>query len=220
MKPWTTLAKADTADGLLELKQRGPKDFLITIDGRVLMNSVASRSEVALGARACRGLSAVAAPRVLIGGLGMGITLRAALDALPPGARVVVAELNPVVVEWCRGPLAALTDAAVDDPRVTVEPGDVMKVVRRAGQGDRFDAIAIDLYVGPDAGTRAKDPLYGNAALAQYRAALRKGGVFGTWGEAFDAAYAQRLERAGFAVRHEKPGKGGLRHVVYLATAR
>lgn len=220
MKPWASVGRAETKDGVLELKQRGPRDFLITLDGRVLMNSVASRSEVALGALACRGLSAVAAPRVLIGGLGMGLTLRAALDALPPGARVVVAELNAAIAEWCRGPLAALTDAALGDPRVTLELGDVMKVVRRAGQGDRFDAIAIDLYVGPDAGARAKHPLYGNAALSQYRAALRKGGVFGTWGEAFDAAYAQRLERAGFSVRHEKPGKGGLRHVVYLATAQ
>lgn len=220
MKPWTTLARADTPDGPLELKQRGPKDFLITVSGRVLMNSVASRSEVALGALACRGLSGIAAPRVLIGGLGMGITLRASLDALPAGARVVVAELNPVVVDWCKGPLAALTGGAVLDPRVTVEVANVMDLVRKAGSGDRFDAIAIDLYVGPDAGTRAKDPLYGNKALGQYRAALRKGGVFGTWGEAFDSGYVQRLEKQGFAVRHEKPGKGGLKHVVYLATAK
>ncbi len=220
MKPWTTLARAQTPDGLLELKQRGPTDFLITVGGRVLMNSVASRSEVALGAIACRGLSGIAAPRLLVGGLGMGITLRAALDRLPKAARVVVAELNPVVLEWCQGPLAALTDGAVRDTRVTVELGDVMAVVRKAGSGDRFDAIAIDLYVGPDAGTRAKDPLYGNKAVSQFRAALRKGGVFAIWGEAWDATFAERLERHGFEVRHEKPGKGGLRHVVYVATAR
>jgi spermidine synthase len=220
MKPLRTLESVQTPDGVLALKQRDVHDFLITVDGRVLMTSTAHRSEVALGAVACRRFAAYAAPRVLMGGLGMGYTLRAALDVLPKGARVVVAELNPVVEQWCRGPLAHLTGRAVEDPRVTVALEDVTKSIARAANGGpegRFDAIVIDLYVGPDAGTRPRDPLYGNKAIDTARRALKSGGVFAIWGEAFDLAFARRLEKAGFTVRHERPGKGGLKHVIYLA---
>ena len=220
MKPLRTVDAVDTPEGKLELKQRGERDFLITVGGRVLMTSTAHRSEVALGAVACRGLSGYAAPRVLVGGLGMAYTLRAALDVLPAGARVTVAELNPVTETWCRGPLAPLTNGAVMDPRVEVEIVDVAKAIARAaggGPGGRYDAIVIDLYVGPDAGTRDGDLLYGRRAVQHAAEALTAGGIFATWGEAYDAGYAQRLERAGFSVKTERPGKGGLRHVVYLA---
>lgn len=220
MKPLKTIDSVTTPDGVLALKQRGERDFLITHDGRVLMTSVAHRSEVALGKVACRRLANYAQPRILVGGLGMGFTLRAVLDTVPKGARVVVAELNAITETWCRGPLAALTDSAVTDPRVTVEIEDVTKVIARASSGNpaaRFDAIVVDLYVGPDAGTRANDPLYGKKAVRQAAQALTAGGIYSIWGEALDAAYVSRLEGAGFSVTHQKPGKGGLRHVVYVA---
>lgn len=223
MKPLRTLESVATPDGKLELKSRGPKDFLITIDGRVLMTSAAYRSEVALGRAACARLATYAQPRVLVGGLGMAYTLRAVLDELPKSAQVVVAELNPIVETWCRTHMAQLTDAAVDDARVKMDFRDVMSVIGDAAHGGpahRYDAIVIDLYVGPDSGTRRDDPLYGARACAEARQALKKGGVFSIWGEAYNATYAQRLEKAGFIVRTERPGRGGLRHVIYVATAR
>ena len=222
MKPLRTLDAVKTKDGLLELKSRGPKDFLITIDNRVLMTSTANRSELVLGRVACRPLKGYAQAKVLVGGLGMAFTLRAALDELPPTAEVVVAELNPIVETWCKGPMADLTNRAVEDARVKLEFVDVMKLVGQAAQGGpggRYDAIVIDLYVGPDAGTRTSDPLYGNKACAKARQALTAGGTFCIWGEAHDEAYVKRLEKVGFRVRSERPGRGGLRHVVYIATA-
>jgi spermidine synthase len=211
-RPWQVLARAATAAGALELRQRGEGDFLIAVDGRVLMNSRAARSEVALGELAVAGLAERAAPRVLIGGLGMGITLRAALDRLPPGARVLVVELVPAVVEWCRGPLRALTGGAVLDPRVSVEIGDVAAALR---PNARLDAIALDLFEGPDAaGSHAWS---GPAGLARARAALAPAGVLAVWSERPDPAFERRLEASGFAVERSRPGRGGLRHAVYRA---
>ena len=153
-RPWQVLERVTTPAGLLELRQRGERDFLLVLAGRVLMNSVAHRSEVALAQLAAAAIAERDPPRLLIGGLGMGYTLRAALDALPSTARVTVAELEPAVVRWCRGPLAGLTDRAVDDPRVTLEVADVAEVIaaasRRTRQGSaRFDAVALDLLEGP-----------------------------------------------------------------------
>ena len=164
-RPWQTIARVETPEGALELRQRGAADFLITIAGRVLMTSQARRSEEALatlplGKRAPRELG-----HVLVGGLGMGYTLRAALDLLPADARVTVVELNPDVAAWCRGPLAPLTDGAVNDPRVTVAIADVGDHLARAPSGS-FDAILFDLYEGPHAATQSPDdPLYGPRAL-------------------------------------------------------
>jgi spermidine synthase len=222
MKPLKTIETVKTPDGQLALKSRGPTDFLITIDNRVLMTSVARRSEERLGTVACQKLVGVAQPRVLVGGLGMAFTLRAVLDAVPPAAKIVVAELNAVVEQWCRGPLAEMTERAVEDPRVQVVLGDVTKLVRAAANGginSRYDAIVIDLYVGPDAGTEPHDRLYGIRACSDARAALRKGGTFAIWGERYDSAYAKRLESVGFSVKAERPGRGGLKHAVYVATA-
>lgn len=223
-QPWHTVDRVPTEEGTLELRRRGKRDFLITVGGRVIMNSAAHRSELALGELACRGLGRGANRRVLVGGLGMGYTLRAALDALPATARVVVAELNPVVVEWCRGPLAALTARAAEDPRVTVEVSDVAGVIRRCALpevDDRFDAVILDLYQGPHAGShRRDDPLYGRRAIETTRAALKSGGVFAVWGEDHDAGFERRLRAAGFSVNCERPGRGGLRHAVYVATTR
>lgn len=218
--PWKVLETVSTEEGELELRQRGERDFLITVGGLVLMNSHAHRSEVALGKMACGPLRTRTAPRVLVGGLGMGYTLKAVLDELPADAQVVVAELNPVVVEWCGGPLAALTDSVVKDPRLTVEIGDVAQVVKRYAEkkDERFDAVVFDLYKGPHFRTdKRNDPLYGSLAIANVRAALKSDGVFAVWGEAYDEGFDKRLQQAGFAVTSERPGRGGLRHVVFMA---
>ncbi|AMV71764.1 Spermidine synthase [Desulfuromonas sp. DDH964] len=221
-QPWKTLASVPTAEGLLELRQRGPKDFLILVGGLVLMNSLANRSEIALGQLGCRHLGEHPAPRVLVGGLGMGFTLRAVLDELPATAQVTVAELNPVVVDWCRDPLAPLTAAAVDDPRVTLVIGDVAEAVRKVAKAPslpRYDAIVFDLYKGPHHRSDAeRDPLYGRRAIAAVHAALAPEGRFTVWGENFDAGFDQRLRAAGFVTSHQRPGRGGYRHVVFVAS--
>ncbi|HWI41153.1 MAG TPA: spermidine synthase [Verrucomicrobiae bacterium] len=218
-QPWKVLETVATPDGELQLRQRGERDFLITFGGLVLMNSTANRSELALGSLACAALHQVEAPRVLVGGLGMGCTLRAVLDSLPGTARVVVAELNPVVLQWCRGPLAPLTGAAVEDPRVEVRVADVAQVISSLAQGgEQLDAVVFDLYTGPHARTAAvHDPLYGSRAIERTRSILKPGGMFAVWGENPDAAFTDRLRKAGFSVTIHRPGRGGLRHVVYLA---
>jgi len=218
--PWQTIDKVDTADGVLELRRRGDRDFMILINNRVLMNSSANRSEIVLGELACRKAATSRRSRVLIGGLGMGLTLKAALDSLPLTAQVVVAELNPVVVTWCRGPLALLTNHAVDDQRVTVVIDDVAATIARAAQpgAKKFDVIIIDLYEGPGASSDAlHDPFYGSRALTTTAKALTPGGIFAVWGENPDAAFEMRLAAAGFTVDRQRPGRGGLRHVVYVA---
>ena len=219
-QPWQTIDKAETPDGVLELRRRGEKDFLILINNRVLMNSRANRSEIALGELACKVVAVQTRPRVLIGGLGMGLTLRAALDSLPHASKVIVAELNPLVAAWCRGPLTGLTNGAVDDPRVTVMTCDVAAVIAQSARPGvkKYDAIIIDLYEGPHAGLDAvHDPFYGSRALTKTAGALSAGGVFAVWGEAPDAAFERRLAAAGFSIDRQRPGRGGLRHVVYVA---
>jgi len=218
-QPWVVLDSVMTPDGRLELRQRGERDFLITVNSQVLMNSSLHRSEVALGEVACSHLKGRPAPRVLVAGLGMAFTLRAVLDQLPPDAVVVVAELNPVVLKWCQGPLAFLTGSAASDPRVTVEIADVAEVIRNNAIKRRtFDAIVLDLYTGPHARShKIEDPLYGAIAIEMTRAALKPGGRFAVWGENFDQGFEKRLSAAGFAVTTDRPGHGGLRHVVYLA---
>jgi len=221
-RPWRIVDSIDTDEGLLDLRQRGASDFLITIAGRVLMNSSGNLSEIALARLACEPLKTKKAPRVLVGGLGMGYTLKAALDTLPPTAEIVLAELNPIMVTWCRGPLADQAGGAVDDPRVTVVIDDVAALIRSAARpdkGQRFDAIILDLYEGPYEGDQGRgDYLYGSAAIALSRKALRPDGVFAVWSEDPDKAFEKRLQKAGFAVNRQRPGRGGGRHVVYIAT--
>lgn len=216
-RPWTTLDRVATAEGVLDLRQRGPGDFLITIGGRVLMSSTAFRSELAVAEVACRPLAQTRAPRVVIGGLGMGLTLRAALDALPADAKVTVVELNPEVARWCRGPLAEVSQNALADPRVTLQVADVAQVI---GQSPPrwWHAIVLDLYEGPHAATQSRDdPFYGSRALRSSRAALQPGGMLSVWSEDPDAAFEARLRAEGFAVTRAGTGRGGRRHAVYLA---
>ncbi len=217
MKPWQTIERVETPEGRLELRQRGERDFLITVGGRVLMTSAAHRSEDDLARLASAAMLRRPRPRVLIGGLGMGYTLRAALDELPPAAEVTVVDLNPAVVAWCRGPLAPLTEHAVADRRVRIEIGDVAGAIAGARRGD-YDAILLDLYEGPRAlPPRAADPLYGAPAIASAWSALRAGGVLAVWAEEPDRAYPERLRDAGFTVEvHQCGGRGGRAHIVYV----
>ncbi|MCA9502507.1 MAG: hypothetical protein KC616_05460 [Myxococcales bacterium] len=223
-RAWEVLDRRETADGLLELRRRAADDFLICVGGRVLMNSRASRSELELGVWTCEGLAergdGAPPPRVLVAGLGMGLTLRAVLDVLPAASEVVVAELHPVVAEWCRGPLAALTDGAVSDARVRVHLGDVAACIAAAAAGEvaPFEAIVLDLFEGPHAKTDARgDPLYGTDAIDRCFRALAPGGALGVWGEVRDPGFESRLARRGFGVETRRPGRGGLRHAIVRA---
>lgn len=211
-----------TAEGPLELRRRGEHEFLITIAGRVLMNSQANRSEVALGRLACQELATNPAPRVLIGGLGMACTLRACLEVLPERAVVIVAELNEIVVRWCReGPLSESTQHAARDPRVRIQIGDVADAIDAAAEpgAPRYDAVVLDLYEGPPPDCPRDHRQYGAAAMARMREALAERGVLAVWAEDPSSGFERCLALAGFAVRSERPGRGGRRHVVYLARA-
>ncbi len=218
VRPWTLLDRVDTDEGPLELRQRAERDFMITVAGRVLMSSERTRSEVAVAELGCAPIRERRRPRVLIGGLGLGYTLRAALDVLPKDAEVLLAELNEAVVNWCRGPLAPLTDDALADSRVQLRVEDVMRTIREAARGPKkLDAIIVDLYEGPGHVPPGKhDPLYGRAALTSVRDALSPGGVYAVWGEKRAPAFERHLEGLGFTFRLAR-NHAGQRHPVYVA---
>lgn len=217
-RPWRTLGREATAWGEVELRQRGEDDFLLSLDGRVVMTSAAHRSERLLAELATSELAVSRDPRVLVAGLGLGYTLRAALDTLGPDAEVVVAELLPAVVQWCRGPLAALSGNALGDPRVRVVERDVRCEIEAAAASRRpFDAIALDLFEGPRG---ADDPLLGARALRRIRRALTPAGVLAVWSERPEAGFERALARSGFAFECRRAGRGGLRHAVYRARVR
>lgn len=223
MTPRELLATAAVPGGdPLRLFRRGP-DFFITLGHSELMTSRMSGSEEALADLACDRLGTNAAPHLLIGGYGMGFTLRAALARLGAGARVTVAELVPEVIDWARGPMAELTATCLDDPRVDVVLGDVGAVI--GGAARRYDAILLDVDNGPDGLTReGNDRIYSMAGLARAKAALRPGGVLAIWSAAPDARFTRRLKEADFtveevAVRARSSGKGG-RHIIWFARGR
>ena len=222
MIPWTLLDTATVPldGGELRLLRRGA-EFSIRAGTRELMNSRAHGSEEALAETACARIAARAQPRILIGGLGMGFTLRAALDALGADARVEVAELVPAVVAWNRGPLADLSGRGLEDPRVSILETDVADPVRCARSA--YDAILLDADNGPEALSRAaNDRLYDLAGLSAARTALRPGGVLAVWSAGPDANFARRLRTAGFAVEEvrvrARGARGGARHIVWIAT--
>lgn len=215
MIPWKVLASVVTSEGELQLRQRGPGEFLITIANRVLMTSTNRISEEAVATLACKEIAARNGPRVLIGGLGMAYTLRAALDALSASAAVTVVELTREVETWCRGPLASLTRGAVLDPRVRVVIGDVSRVIRDASPGS-YDAIVLDLYEGPSAeDERHNDPFYARDALLRSHAALSPGGTLAVWSEDLNDSFTRRMTNAGFTTSVHHPG-GSRSFVVYL----
>lgn len=202
----------------LRLFQHG-RDFAILLGNSDLMNSRMSGSEEALATLGCAHLVERPAARVLVGGLGMGFTLRALLATLRPDATIVVAELVPQVVEWARGPMATLFGDCLDDPRVEIRIGDVAAAI---GDGV-WDAILLDVDNGPDGITiPGNDRLYGVAGLATARRALAPGGVLAVWSAAPDKPFANRLRGAGLSVvehqvRARSNGKGP-RHVIWIAT--
>jgi len=214
-RAWTTLDRVATPRGDLELRRRGDGDFLIALAGRVIMTSASHRSETLLAELACDALGPRRRPRVLVSGLGMGITLRAALDRLPRGARVDVAELEPAVVAWCRGPLAKLTHDAQGDARVRVRNEDVGETIARAAsaRAPHYDAILLDLFEGPGG---EGDPIFGSEGLARLRAALADDGLLAVWSERPDARFEKRLRAAGFRATSAR-SRGALRHSVTLA---
>jgi len=194
---------------------------MISIAGRVLMSSHIHRSETAVAELACAAIRGRPAPRILIGGLGLGFTLRAALDALPRQAQVIVAELNPVVGDWCSKQVAHLTDDALADPRVSLVIGDVTEQVRRVSgdsRAPRLDAVVLDLYLGPSDADPANGPLYGKQILRDTERALSAGGVYSVWSEEQSPRFEQRLRDTGFAVQRVRTEGGGPRHAVYVAT--
>jgi spermidine synthase len=204
----------------LRLMQRGG-EFSIMSGASELMNNRLSGSEEALARLACERLAGRPTPHLLIGGLGMGFTLRAALAELGADATVVVAELIPAVIAWARGPLAALFAGCLDDPRVRVHEGDVGELIR-AGQG-AYDAILLDVDNGPHGLSRAEnDGLYSHAGLAAAQRALKPGAVLAVWSSAPDQRFTQRLKKSGYAVqevhvRASRTGKGA-RHLIWIAT--
>jgi len=219
MIPWLELDSAPLpGGGSLRLKRRG-SEFSIMLGTNELMNSRLSGSEEALATLAAQRLPGRARPAILIGGLGMGFTLRAGLAAFPPEARIVVAELVPQVVAWARGPMAEVFGDCLDHPRVTIQIDDVGRSI--ASSKADFDAILLDVDNGPDGLTVAgNDALYGPVGLAAAKEALTPGGILAVWSQGPDQSFSQRLRRAGFAVEEigVRAGRGrGKRHVIWLA---
>ncbi|MFV0279136.1 MAG: spermidine synthase [Rhodoblastus sp.] len=220
MIPWVHIDTAAVpGGGSLRLMRRGA-EFSIRLEDNELMNSRLSGSEEALATLCCERLTGPA-PRMLIGGLGMGFTLRAALGRLGPQAQVVLAELVPAVVAWARGPMTEVFCGCLDDSRVRIREADVGALI--AAERAAYDAILLDVDNGPDGLTRASnDRLYSVGGLRDAFTALRPGGVLAVWSSGPDAAFARRLRNAGFAVeevRVRANGKrGGARHVIWMAT--
>ncbi len=219
MKAWTLLGETSTPDGSDLRLMRQDHEHVILSGGRTLMSSRMHGSEEALATWGCRHLRGLEHPSVLVGGLGMGFTLRATLDLLPPNARVIVSELVAGVVEWNRGPLGALAGHPLEDRRVQIDVGDVAVTLRASR--DRFDAVLLDIDNGPDAFTTSMNgALYTDEGLAAVHAALKAGGVLAVWSAWEDRKFEQRLRYGGFivAVQRERARlkKGGPRHTIFL----
>ena len=221
MKPWELLGETRAPDGTLLVLTRHDREYVILANGKSLMSSRMHGSEEALATIACRHARTSARPCVLVGGLGMGFTLRATLDALPPEAIVLVAELLPTVVEWNREVLAPLADYPLKDRRVEMVIGDVADTL--ASSRGRFNAVLLDVDNGPDALTAsANDRLYSDAGLLAIRRALKRGGVVGVWSARDDRKFEQRLRFGGFDVDVERVRarlkQGGPRHTIFLGS--
>lgn len=221
MKPWVQLDFARVpGGGDLRLMQRDA-EFSIMAGPTELMNSRLSGSEEALARLSWERLQGRPRLKVLIGGLGMGFTLRAALAVLPGTAELVVAELVPEVIAWARGPLQSLFAGSLDDPRVRVREGDVGEVINAAHA--TYDAILLDVDNGPQGLTReGNDALYDEAGLQRAKRALTPGGVLAVWSSSPSRTFTARLRAAGFRVEEKKAAARangrGARHVIWLAT--
>lgn len=219
MIPYKQLDSACEHGSTLRLYQRGD-EYSIRVDkAGELMNSRAHNSEDVLAELACEHVSGCEKPHLLVGGLGMGFTLRTALDHSSPSARVTVAELIPAVVRWNREFLGALAGFPLDDPRVDVAEQDVGKLMRE--NRNSFDAIMLDVDNGPDGFTREdNDSLYGLRGLNTAYAALRPGGVLTVWSAAPDTAFTQRMMKVGFDVEQRRvrahKSQSGWRHTIWI----
>jgi len=221
MVPWEFLEGVPVpgSAGELCLYRRG-EEFSIRVGNRELMNSRVHGSEEALAELASARVANRPRPRILIGGLGMGYTLAAALRRLGAEGRVVVAELVPAVVAWNRGPLSGLAGRPLQDERVTVREADVAQILR-AERGS-YDAILLDVDNGPEGLVRkGNDWLYARPGLEAAFATLRPAGVLAVWSSGPNRVFAQRLRRAGFAVEEfqarARDVRGGRRHTIWLA---
>jgi spermidine synthase len=219
MLPWIKLGRAKVPGGdELQLMQRGT-EFSIMAGTTELMNSRLSGSEEALAQLSAERIGMRSGARVLIGGLGMGFTLRKALASFAPDSAIWVAELVPEVIAWARGPLQPIHGTSLDDPRVTVFTGDVGDAI---GQGAPFDAILLDVDNGPDGLSRpANDRLYSAAGITRSKSALTKGGHLAVWSSAPDARFTRRLQQSGLIVEEvgvRAHGKRGARHTIWFAT--
>ena len=217
--PWELLGEARTPEGThMTLTRRG-NEYMILADGKDLMSSAMKGSEEELARVGCERARKLESPRVLVGGLGMGFTLRATLDVLPADATVVVAELMTSVVEWNRGPLGPLARHPLADRRTQLALGDVGVLLRESQEG--FDAILLDVDNGPTAFTQDSNAgLYDNAGLVMIRAALRPEGVLAVWSAWDDRKFEHRLRHHGYAVEtlhvRARLQKGGPRHTIFI----
>lgn len=222
MIPWKLIDATNVpgGEGQLRLMQRGA-EFSIKLGQNELMSSRLSGSEEALATLACFRIKTLTKPRLLIGGLGMGFTLRAALAVLGPQARVTVVELVPAILTWARGPMADLFGDSLADPRVTISVADVARSIGAARAA--FDAILLDVDNGPQGLTRrANDALYDLKGLRAAHDALGPGGVLAVWSSGPDAQFTARLRKAGFVAEEigirATGGRGGARHMIWIAT--
>jgi spermidine synthase len=222
MIPWLLLDTAQIPGGTDELRlmQRGT-EFSIMLGHSELMNSRRSGSEESLATLTCRRIREREKPQILIGGLGMGFTLRAALAALGSGAHIVVSELVPAVVSWAHGPMAVVFGASLTDPRIDLRTGDVGQLIRSGPEV--FDAIMLDVDNGPDGISRkANDALYSVEGLNAARGRLHPGGILAVWSSRPDEDFSRRLRKVGFNVETMQVGangaRGGARHIIWIAT--
>jgi len=221
MKRWELLGEAEAPDGTEMRLMRHDREYVIFSRGRILMSSRMHGSEAALAALACERAKTAEAPSVLVGGLGLGFTLRATLNLLPHDAAVVVAELVQAVVDWNLGPLGPLAGDPLRDRRTRLEVGDVGHLL--AASRSRFDVILLDVDNGPEAFVSSGNVgLYGDPGLAAARAALKPGGVLAVWSAFDDRKFVRRLRYAGFSVRVEhvraRLKQGGPMHTIFVAT--
>ncbi len=219
MVPWQHLDTAPVpGGGEMRLSRRGA-EFSIRLGQVELMNSRLSGSEEALAALACEALGVRRKPRILIGGLGMGFTLRAALADFDADAEIIVAELVPAVVTWAKGPMAELFAGCLEDSRVSIKVGDVGSIMREGAS--RFDAILLDVDNGPEGLTRrSNDALYDLRGLGDAYLAIKPGGILAVWSQGPDTKFPQRLQRTGFVVDEHRvranKGRSGARHLIWL----
>jgi spermidine synthase len=222
MIPWLQIDKVQVPGAEVELRlMRRGRDFSMMLGQNELMNSRLSGSEEALATLSCKRIEGVKRPHLLIGGLGMGFTLRAALAVLERDARITVAELVPAVIAWARGPMAELFGDSLSDKRASIQQGDVLDVIRSSPSA--FDAVLLDVDNGPEALIRkANDALYDTKGLQAIGRALRPGGVLAVWSSGPSLAFSKRIRGAGFEVNEvgvrATTKRSGAHHVIWFAT--